>query len=151
MSFLIQTFKIFFIYMRIIDNVTELKLVFDIIVNNDNGATLYHCSAGKDRTGVVSMLALAPGLFNINETLIFYLPVVLNPIITITFILAPLVNGVIGYFTTSIGFAGAAVVMIPWTTPPILSAYLATAGSTGGNSHPDYVYNRCDVNLLAIC
>ncbi|WOO88591.1 hypothetical protein R2F61_06580 [Mollicutes bacterium LVI A0078] len=32
---------------------------------------------------------------------------------------------------TAIGFAGRTVIMIPWTTPPIISAYLATAGSLG--------------------
>lgn len=55
----------------------------------------------------------------------------LNPIMAIPFILTPLVTGTIGYFATAIGFAGRAVVMIPWTTPPLISGYLATAGSIG--------------------
>lgn len=46
------------IYVGILENKVELKQVFDIILNNSSGATLYHCSAGKDRTGVISMLAL---------------------------------------------------------------------------------------------
>ena len=79
----------------------------------------------------ISKISLAPGLFNINETMTFGLPIVLNPIIAIPFVITPLITGTIGYFATSLGFAGPAVVMIPWTTPPILSAYLATAGSIG--------------------
>lgn len=79
----------------------------------------------------ISKLSVGPGLFNINEPLIFGLPIMLNPIMAIPFILTPLVTGTIGYFATAIGFAGKAVVMVPWTTPPLISGYLATAGSMG--------------------
>lgn len=79
----------------------------------------------------ISKLSFAPGIFNINEPMIFGLPIMLNPVMAIPFIITPLITGVIGYFATAIGFAGPAVVMIPWTTPPIISAYLATAGSLG--------------------
>lgn len=88
--------------------------------------------AGKrDDMKEIAKLSFGPGLFNINEPVIFGMPIMLNPILAIPFILTPLVTGTIGYFATAIGFAGKAVVMIPWTTPPIISAYLATAGSIG--------------------
>jgi PTS system cellobiose-specific IIC component len=79
----------------------------------------------------ISKLSIGPGLFNINEPLIFGLPIMLNPIMAIPFVLTPLITGTIGYFATAIGFAGKAVVMVPWTTPPLISGYLATAGSMG--------------------
>lgn len=79
----------------------------------------------------IGKLSFAPGLFNVNEPVIFGLPIVLNPIMAIPFVLTPLVTGTIAYFLTSIGFAGKAVVMIPWTTPPIISAWIATAGNWG--------------------
>lgn len=79
----------------------------------------------------IAKLSAAPGLFNINEPLIFGLPIMLNPILAIPFIITPLVTGTIGYFATAIGFAGKAVVMVPWPTPPIINAYIATAGSIG--------------------
>lgn len=79
----------------------------------------------------IAKLSAAPGLFNINEPLIFGLPIMLNPILAIPFIITPLVTGTIGYFATAIGFAGKAVVMVPWPTPPIINAYNATAGSIG--------------------
>lgn len=85
----------------------------------------------RDDFRSIGKLSVAPGIFNINEPLIFGIPVMLNPIMAIPFIITPLVTGAIGYFATVIGFAGPAVVMIPWTTPPFLSAYLATAGSIG--------------------
>ena len=59
------------------------------------------------------------------------MPIMLNPILAIPFIITPLVTGSIGYFATVMGFAGKAVVMVPWTTPPIINAWLSTAGSMG--------------------
>jgi len=41
------------------------------------------------------------------------------------------VTGAIGYIATAAGFAGKAVVMVPWTTPPIINAWLSTGGSLG--------------------
>ncbi|MDF7662590.1 PTS transporter subunit EIIC [Erwiniaceae bacterium L1_54_6] len=79
----------------------------------------------------IAKLSLGPGLFNINEPVIFGMPIMLNPILAIPFIITPLVTGSIGYFATVMGFAGKAVVMVPWTTPPIINAWLSTAGSMG--------------------
>lgn len=79
----------------------------------------------------IAKISAAPGIFNINEPLIFGLPIMLNPILAIPFIITPLVTGTIGYYATAIGFAGKAVVMVPWPTPPIINAYIATAGSLG--------------------
>ena len=77
----------------------------------------------------IAKLSLAPGIFNINETMTFGLPIMLNPILAIPFIITPLVTGTIGYVLTAIGFADVLVYAIPWTTPPILSAWLASGGS----------------------
>lgn len=79
----------------------------------------------------IAKLSFGPGIFNINEPVIFGLPVMLNPIMAIPFVITPLVTGTIGYFATATGFAGKAVVMVPWTTPPIINAWLSTAGSMG--------------------
>ena len=45
-------------YLDIVDNLEKMKEVFAIIVSQDSGVILYHCSAGKDRTGVVTALLL---------------------------------------------------------------------------------------------
>ena len=79
----------------------------------------------------IAKLSIGPGLFNINEPVIFGMPIMLNPILAIPFIITPLVTGSIGYFATVTGFAGKAVVMVPWTTPPLINAWLSTAGSMG--------------------
>lgn len=78
----------------------------------------------KDR--MVGRLGLAPGLFNINEPVLFGLPIVLNPIFAVPFILAPLVSLFIAYGATAIGFLPVVRAIIPWTMPPILSGLFAT-------------------------
>ncbi|MBD3948218.1 PTS sugar transporter subunit IIC [Tuanshanicoccus lijuaniae] len=79
----------------------------------------------------IAKLSFVPGIFNINEPLIYGLPIMLNPILAIPFILTPLITGTIGYFATSLGFAAKAVVMVPWPVPALINAYIATAGNLG--------------------
>lgn len=82
----------------------------------------------KQKSGrELGKLAIAPGLFNINEPVIFGYPIVFNIPMMIPFVLTPVIGILIAYFCTAIGFMNRVVVMVPWTTPPLLSAYLATA------------------------
>ena len=81
---------------------------------------------------VVNKLSAGPGLFNINEPLLFGLPMVLNPIMFIPFILTPVVLVTTAYFSTKAGLVPAATVMPPWVTPPILGGFLATQSISGG-------------------
>lgn len=70
-------------------------------------------------------LSIVPGLFNINEPVIFATPIVMNPIMLLPFMLAPLCSGLLLYFAIYTGlvpmFAG---IVVPWTTPPIISGFL---------------------------
>ena len=79
----------------------------------------------------IGKLSLVPGVFNINETMTFGLPIVLNPLMAIPFILAPIVSATFAYFMTVIGFCGVMVYSVPWTTPPLLIAWLGTGGNIG--------------------
>jgi PTS system cellobiose-specific IIC component len=76
----------------------------------------------------VASLSIAPGLFNINEPIIFGLPIVFNLPMIIPFVLSPVIGVLIGYFGTAIGFVEPLTVMVPWTTPPFLSGFLASQG-----------------------
>ncbi|MFV0555754.1 MAG: PTS sugar transporter subunit IIC [Lactovum sp.] len=75
---------------------------------------------------VVGRLSLAPGLFNINEPVLFGLPIVLNPIFAIPFVLAPTVAVLIAYLATAAHMVNPVVIATPWVTPPIMNAWLAT-------------------------
>lgn len=75
----------------------------------------------------LAKLAIVPNLFNINEPVIFGMPIVLNPILAVPFILAPLVSGLIGLIAYKIGFLTTLVApafLLPWTTPKIVSAFV---------------------------
>lgn len=79
----------------------------------------------------IAKLAIPCAIFNINEPVTFGLPIVMNPILGIPFILSPIVSVGVGYFLTKIGFCAKMVVNAPWTTPPGLMAFLAGGGSIG--------------------
>lgn len=75
----------------------------------------------------IGKLAFLPGLFNINEPIIFGLPIVLNPVMIIPFILTPLVLAVVTYFAMSTGIVPRPNgVFVPWTTPPIIGGFLVS-------------------------
>jgi PTS system cellobiose-specific IIC component len=76
----------------------------------------------------VGKLGIGPGLFNINEPVMFGLPIVLNPLFIIPFIVAPLVTATIAYFATTLGLVAPVVVNVIWVMPTILSGFLATGG-----------------------
>ncbi len=76
----------------------------------------------------VANLAIAPGAFNINEPVIFGLPIVLNPVFAIPFILAPMVLAFVSYEAMALGIVAKTVVIVPWSMPPIISGFIATGG-----------------------
>lgn len=72
-------------------------------------------------------LSLVPGIFGINEPIIFGLPIVLNPTMFIPFVLVPTINIIISYFAMKIDLVPVTSgINIPWTTPVIISGFLAT-------------------------
>ena len=66
-----------------------------------------------------------PGIFNINEPILFGTPIVMNPFLALPFIGMSVLSGIITYFCMSVGlvplFTGIAV---PWTTPPVISGFI---------------------------
>ncbi|MBU5593760.1 PTS cellobiose transporter subunit IIC [Amphibacillus sp. MSJ-3] len=82
----------------------------------------------------IGKLGIGSGVFNVNEPVIFGLPIIMNPLVIIPWLLAPVVVGAVTYFAMSIGFAPKpAGVIVPWTTPAILSGYLATGNDIMGS------------------
>lgn len=78
-------------------------------------------------------LAIGPGLFNINEPITFGMPIVMNPLMIVPFILAPMVMVITTYIAMSTGLvAKPAGIAVPWTMPPIIGGYLAAGGKVSG-------------------
>ncbi len=76
----------------------------------------------------ITRLSGAPSLFNINEPMIFGIPIIFNPLLLVPFILVPMISVGIAWFATAMEMIDKTTVLIPWTTPPVISAFLATGG-----------------------
>lgn len=77
----------------------------------------------------VAKLSAPMGVFNINEPITFGIPMVLNPLFVIPWLIVPPVCCAIAYLATSAGLIPPVFLSIPWITPPGLYAYLATGGN----------------------
>jgi len=93
---------------------------------------IFLVSRRKDYRTIAKM-ALVPGLFNINEPLMFGLPIVLNPIMAVPFVLTPVVNILIGYMVTVVfNWMPTPAIGMSWTTPGPLMPFLGTGGNLMG-------------------
>jgi PTS system cellobiose-specific IIC component len=105
--------------------------VFDVFMKPAGcGATIGLLISGwlfakSEQVRAIIKLGTAPGVFNINEPIIFGLPIVFNPYMLVPFSLAMWAAMLITYFSISLGFmAPFGAVQVPWTTPPLLSGLL---------------------------
>ena len=83
----------------------------------------------REETRAVAKLSAPMGLFNINEPVVFGLPIVLNPVYLIPWVLVPTVLVIIAYVATSIGLVPPVFLEVPWVMPPVLYAWFATGFS----------------------
>lgn len=81
--------------------------------------------ARSQQMKTITRLGTVPGLFNINEPIIFGLPIVFNPYMIVPFCLAQLAVMLIAYGAIAVGFmAPFSAIQVPWTTPPIIAGFL---------------------------
>ena len=85
-------------------------------------------SASTKRLGGISAV---PVIFNINELLIFGLPIIYNVIFFIPFFIVPIVTFMSSVLAYKIGFLPEVLNQIEWTTPVFFSGYLATGSFRG--------------------
>ncbi|MGT2756995.1 PTS sugar transporter subunit IIC [Streptococcus ovuberis] len=77
----------------------------------------------------VAKLSAPMGVFNINEPITFGIPMVLNPLFAIPWLIVPPICCAIGYFATYTGLVPPVYLTVPWITPPGLYAFLATGNN----------------------
>lgn len=83
----------------------------------------------KQEEKTLAKLAAPMGVFNINEPVVFGLPIVLNPVYMIPWILVPTVLIVIAFLVSSWGWVPPVYIETPWVMPPIVYAWFATGFS----------------------
>ncbi len=89
-------------------------------------AILIFSKVQSERT--VIGISVAPGLFEINEPITFGIPIVMNPVYMLPFILGPTLLGALSYILMDLNVIERVVLSAPWVTPPVLYAFLATGG-----------------------
>jgi PTS system cellobiose-specific IIC component len=87
---------------------------------------LFNCRDPGTRR--ISRLSLPTQVFQINEPLFFGLPIVLNPVLMVPYVLNSFLLTATSFLLMEWGLVGRPVVGIPWTTPPIIGHYLVTGG-----------------------
>lgn len=114
-----------------IPNIINVSQVTSFGLLGGSGSTLCLLIAtfivGRNKaTRNVAKLAIAPGIFNINEPVLFGYPIVYNITMAIPFLVVPVLGIILSYFATVMGLINPCITMVPWTTPVILSGFLAT-------------------------
>lgn len=103
------------------------------VYNGGSGATLglvilMAFTAKSQQLKMLGKAALVPGIFQINEPIIFGLPMVYNPNFAVPFILSPMVSGTIAYFAIKSGLVMPVIAQQPWPTPIGINGFIATGG-----------------------
>ena len=83
-------------------------------------------TAKSKRLRTLGKLAIIPALFGINEPLIFGIPILLNPMLFIPYIISPIVATSVSYFSILSGIVPRlSGVEVNWTMPQVVSGFLA--------------------------
>ena len=85
----------------------------------------------RSSTKKLSGMAILPGIFNICELPVFGFPVIYNSTMAIPFIMTPVICFSNAFLMTKIGFMPLVTNEVVWTTPPLMSGFLATGSMKG--------------------
>lgn len=88
-------------------------------------------SRKRKRNRNLAKLSLLPTLFNINEIVVFGVPIVFNPILMIPFFLVPIAALLVSYAATVAGWVPVIATQVEWTTPIFVGGYKATGSFAG--------------------
>lgn len=110
-------------------NIVGFAFLYCYVLLGGSGATLgfnlLMLKAKSKRFKVLGRMSILSGICGINEPVIFGTPVVLNPILAIPFITAPIVCTIIAYVLTVSGIVPQLMgTMLPLGMPPFISGFL---------------------------
>ena len=74
----------------------------------------------------IGRLGAVPAFFGISEPVIFGLPLMLNPVFFVPFMVTSVMNGTIAYLAMSLGMVGKTYAMLSWQMPSIIGAFFST-------------------------
>lgn len=83
----------------------------------------------REDSRTVAKLAAPMGVFNINEPVVFGMPIVLNPMYFIPWILVTVVTTIVALIFTYTGLIPPVFIQVTWIVPVGIYAFLATGGN----------------------
>ncbi|HEW1543173.1 TPA: PTS sugar transporter subunit IIC [Streptococcus pneumoniae] len=92
---------------------------------------LAHQKKASKQLKTLAPITVIPGLFNINEPAMFGVPIVLNILLLVPFILAPMFNLLVAWGAMASGLVPLTYTDPGWTMPPVISGLLATGSISG--------------------
>ena len=84
------------------------------------------CLSKSKQLKTVGRIGILPAFFGISEPIIFGVPLMLNPVFLIPFLLASTLNGAISFVLISSGLIGKTFAMLSWNMPSVFGAFLST-------------------------
>lgn len=85
----------------------------------------------KNRREVIPKMGVISSLFNINEPIVYGLPVIFNPIYIIPFIFTPVILTIVTYLAIKVNFISIGTNDIHWSMPILFNAYILTNSING--------------------
>lgn len=101
------------------------------VIAGGSGATLGLCiwlatRSKSEQLNAIGKASVVPAIFNINEPLIFGIPIIYNPALAIPFILAPMTSATLYYLAMKLDLIKAVFANVPWPTPVGIGAFIGT-------------------------
>ena len=93
------------------------------------GLTLFLIFMAKSKQlKILGRASIGSGMFNINEPIIFGLPIIYNPFLAIPFFLAPMASVAIAFFAIRLEFVRPMIAQMPWPSPIGIGAFIGSGG-----------------------
>ena len=99
----------------------------------------------SDSLRVLAVASIPVSLLNINEILLFGLPLILNPRLLLPFVMTPVVNVLVAVAVVQLGWLAPATVALPLTSPVLFNAYLGAGEGLAG------IVLQCALVALGAC
>ena len=107
-------------------------MIFTFVYPGGSGATLplafLLLRSRVQRLRRLGLASLAPSICNVNEPLIFGIPIVMNPGLVLPFVGIPLILATITFIAEATGFVARTSVWLPGAFPSIIAAWMTTKG-----------------------
>jgi len=104
------------------------------VVAGGSGATMglliYMLFMAKSKQlKILGKASAGSSIFNINEPIIFGVPMIYNPMMAIPFFMAPIISAVVATLAIQLQIIPPIVATFPWPTPMVLNAFIGSGGS----------------------